>query len=331
MSGKATGDGWQLAMIGAASRKSKRPTFGVSAGPGISGGASRNTGRFIPRLTGRGQGRTAQIVAVAVSSAALIWVAAIYDSGLRNVQFLTGWILLGGVGLQVAFHIANRTAGLSPKSAVRWRRFHILLGYVLIAAFVSHTRFSYPDQAFEWCLWLGFVMVALSGVAGTYVAWSTRSKHGIDSSMSRERIEARRSEIAREAHLALASNTALTNQSALPSLPQAAWMMDLYKKQLRDFFNGPRNTVAHLVGSKAPLTRLLAEIDALAPYLDAADQQRLAFVRGLAVEKNQLDFTGLHLSLARGWLLVHTPATYALLTLIVLHVLLAYAFSSGAA
>jgi hypothetical protein len=47
------------------------------------------------------------------------------------------------------------------------------------------------------------------------------------------------------------------------------------------------------------------------------------------VEKDRLDFSRVYLGMTRAWLFVHVPATYALIVLTVLHVLVAYAYSSG--
>ena len=56
--------------------------------------------------------------------------------------------------------------------AMRWRKLYIVVGYLLIAAFISHSDFSLPDTAFEWALGACFALVTLSGVFGTYLAWS---------------------------------------------------------------------------------------------------------------------------------------------------------------
>ena len=86
-------------------------------------------------------------LAVAVISAALLWLVAIYGNALRDPRYLDGWILAGGMALQLLFHIAIKTARLSPKSVMRWRRLHIFLGYVLIGVFISHLDVSLPDTA----------------------------------------------------------------------------------------------------------------------------------------------------------------------------------------
>jgi hypothetical protein len=59
-------------------------------------------------------------------------------------------------------------------------------------------------------------------------------------------------------------------------------------------------------------------------------QEKLADIKRLVIEKDRLDFTRVYLGLTRAWLFVHVPVTYALIVLSVMHVLVVYAFSSGA-
>jgi hypothetical protein len=239
-------------------------------------------------------------------------------------------VLAGGMGLQLYFHIAIKTASLSPKSAARWRKIHIFVGYLLIAAFISHSDFSLPDTGFEWALWAGFVLVTLSGIFGTYLAWSLKAKHEIGEGISYDRIPARRAELARDVHAAVTKMDTPDAAIALPAPPYNAWIMDLYTTHLRDFFQGQRNFIAHLIGSQRPVRRLTDEIDNLSRYVDQRSQEKLAAIRDLVIEKDRLDFARVYLGLAKGWPFVHVPVTYALIVLTVLHVLVVYAFSSRA-
>lgn len=286
-----------------------------------------------PRSAGHLNSQIVQGLVVAAMSGGLIWLVWIYGNGLRDPRYFDGWVLAGGMGLQLYLHIARKTAGLSPKSAMRWRKVHILLGYVLIAAFLAHTDFSLPDTVFEWALWAGFVLVALSGIFGTYLAWSLKARHGLDERITYDRIPARRAELARDVHAAIVEVEPATAQITLPGLPAPphdAWIIDLYTLHLRDYFQGHRNFAAHLVGSQQPLKRLTDELDNLSRYVDQRSQEKLAAIRELVVEKDRLDFARVYLGLTRGWLFVHVPVTYALIVLTVLHVLVVYAFSSGA-
>jgi hypothetical protein len=167
--------------------------------------AVRSAGRSIGR---RGPGgvlhvisRTFQCLLITALSGGLFWLVWIYGNGLRDPRYLDGWVLAGGMSFQLAFHIAIKTASLPPKSAARWRKMHIYVGYLLVAAFISHSDFSLPDTGFEWALWAGFVLVTLSGIFGTYLAWSLKAKHAIDERVGYDRIPTRRAELARDVYV----------------------------------------------------------------------------------------------------------------------------------
>lgn len=266
---------------------------------------------------------------VAAISAGLFWLVWIYASGLRDPRYLDGWVLAGGMGVQIYFHVARKRGNLTPRSAARWRKLHILLGYVLIAVFILHSDFSLPDTRFEWALWVGFVLVALSGVFGTYLAWSLQTKRRIDESIGYDRIPVRRAELARDVQAVVALPDPAATAIALPAPPYDAWIVDLYTNHLRDFFQGQRNVAAHLIGSQSPLKHLTDEIDALSRYVDQQGQEKLAVIKELVAEKDRLDFARVFLGLTRAWLFVHVPVTYGLIVLTVLHVLVVYAYSSG--
>ena len=239
-------------------------------------------------------------------------------------------MLAGGAIFQLFFHVASKTAVLSAKSVMRWRKLHIFLGYLLIAAFISHTDFSLPDTGFEWALWTAFVLVTLSGIFGTYLAWSLQAKRGIEERVRYDLIPARRADLAREVQATVTKTDPVAAAIGLPATPHDAWIMDLYSTHLRDFFEGQHNFSAHLVGSQRPVKRLIDEIDHLSIYVDQSSQKKLAAIKNLVVEKDRLDFARVYLGLTKGWLFVHVPVTYALTVLMVLHVLVAYSYSSGA-
>ena len=296
---------------------------GRRASDGVIGGRGRVWAGYL-------NSQTVQSLLIASISVGLFWLVWIYGNALRDPRYLDGWVLAGGVIVQLCFHIAIKTAGLSAKSAMRWRKLHIFLGYLLIAAFVSHTDFSLPDTGFEWALWAAFVLVTLSGIFGTYLAWSLQAKRGIDKRVRYDRIPARRAELARDVHAVVTKIDQAAAVMALPAPPHDAWIMDLYTTHLEDFFQGQRNFTAHLIGSQRPLKRLTGEIDHLSSYVDQQSQEKLAAIKNLVVEKDRLDFARVYLGLTKGWLFVHVPVTYALMVLMVLHVLVVYAFSSGA-
>ena len=275
-------------------------------------------------------GRAIQLLLIATFFVGLLLLVSIYDNALRDPRYLDGWVLAAGMSLQLGFHVAIKTNRLSPKSIMRWRKIHIFIGYLLIATFISHSDFSLPNTGFEWALWAGFVLVTLSGLFGTYLTWSLQAKGGIDENVGSDRIHIRLAELARDVHDIVATPDRAAAAIGLPTPPYDAWIIDLYSNHLRDFFEGHRNLSSHLIGSQRPLKRLTNEIDNLSRYIDAQSQEKLTAIRNLVVEKDRLDFTRVHFGLAKGWLFVHVPVTYALIVLSVLHVLIVYSFSSGA-
>jgi len=272
--------------------------------------------------------QSGQALLIAAISGGLFWLVWIYGNGLRDPRYIDGWMLAAGMAVQLYFHIATKRSKLSPRSAARWRKTHIFIGYLLIAAFVSHSDFTLPDTAFEWALWVGFVLVALSGMFGTYLSWSLQARHPVDNPVSYDRIPARRAEMAQVVQAIVAETQPAVTGIALPAPPHEAWIADLYVNHLRDFFLAERNFAAHLVGSQRPLKRLTDEIDTLARYVDPPSQQKLAAIKNLVIEKNRLDSARVYLGLSKLWLFVHVPVTYALVVLTLLHILVVYSFSS---
>lgn len=289
---------------------------------GPAGGGLRLSGLSVKPLV-----QAALIAALTALLFAIVWL---YGAGLRDVRYLDGWLLASGMILQIYFHVALKTSQLSPKAIARWRTFHIFLGYVLIAAFLSHANFSLPDTGMEWALWAGFCLVAVSGVFGTYLSWALKARHGITAGFNFDRIPGRREEIAKEVHAIATQSAAPSNDLPLPDLPYDAWILDLYANHLREFLDAPRHFTAHLLGSQNPAQRLIAEIETLSRFVDPGRQEKLTVIKDLVTEKDRLDFARVYLLLTKGWLFVHVPVTYGLIVVSVLHVVVVYAYTSGA-
>lgn len=259
--------------------------------------------------------------------AVLVWI---YELGLRDARYLDGWVLAVGMLMQVGFHAAVRASRLSVTAMRRWRGLHVFLGYVLIGVFLIHTSAGLPETALEWALWCGFVLVSLTGVLGSFLAWSLRTRLVLDAGLTLETIPQRRAEIVQIVDGAVTREAPPPGAAALPLPPYDGWILDLYVTHLRDFLHRPRLDIAQLFGSRRPLHSMIAEIDALMPFVDAERQERLVALKDVVGEIDRLDLARVHLVLTRGWLLVHVPVTYALSVLSVLHTVSVYAFSSGA-
>ncbi len=263
--------------------------------------------------------RNSLITATAV--VLLFAIDGLYGSALRDPKFFDGWVLLTGIVFLVIFNIRKKLPMLPLGRAATWLQLHLYVGYFVVAAFLIHTTFSLPTGLLDGALWLLFIIVALSGVVGTYLSRTTPAK--LEHHSERvifERIPAFRVGLAEEAEA-----LAMDSINQVGSLT----ISNLYVNTLHEFFRRPRNLLLHLKSSRRPLTRIHGEIDNLGQYLDDAGKTRLAKIKSLVRAKDNLDYHYAHQGVLKAWLFVHIPATYGLIMLIISHVAIVYAFSMG--
>jgi len=249
------------------------------------------------------------------------WLAEVYQFSLRDPRFLDGWLLFAGMAAQLLFHV-RRNASVSRRlHDTSWRRTHILIGYAVIGAFAAHTSIGIPDTLLEWALWALFVLVIVSGIVGSYLMVAIPVKIEQHSEpVTFDAIPKLHSELAQKAEV-------LATGPVDGETLHAIWQ--LYTTTLRAFFNGPRNLLAHLKGSTLPMKKVLHEIEAAELVSDKVDKKALQSLKTLVTEKNNLDFQYAHQRLLQVWTFVHVPATYGLIVLVIVHIAVVYAFSSG--
>jgi hypothetical protein len=188
--------------------------------------------------------------------------------------------------------------------------------------FAIHVRFRPPTGWFEIALTFLFAIVILSGIFGLMLSRQIpRRLTTIGSEVLFERIPAhRRFVLDRAEKLALASS----------SETQAATLLDFYTKNLRWYFESTPPFWANLVGTGRTLSRILEKVEDLKRYTNVREKEILVELADLAREKHRLDYHYSLQGVLKAWLFVHIPFTYSLLLFSFVHVLLVFAFSSGA-
>ncbi|WP_108881544.1 hypothetical protein [Anderseniella sp. Alg231-50] len=257
-----------------------------------------------------------------IAIVAVYWLISFYSTALRDPRFLDGWILSAAMLVQVLFHVRKKFPASPLGRAASWLKMHVYLGYLVVAVFLFHTSFSFPETTLEWCLWVLFVLVVGSGLVGLYLTNSIPGKlqqqHG--EQITFEQIPTARLNLFREVN-ALVLDTVTPEGSSEVS--------DFYVNRLRNYFRRPQNLRAHLRGSRRPLERISSEIADLERRANAPDRKTLSSIRELVTAKYDLDHQYTVQGLLHSWLFVHIPATYSLIVLSILHVAVAYAYSSG--
>lgn len=245
-----------------------------------------------------------------------------YSTALRDPRFLDGWILTGCMFVQLLFHVRKKFPASPVGKAATWLKVHVYLGYVVVAAFLIHTSYSWPETWFELALWALFVLVVSSGLVGLYLTSSIPGKlhqrHG--EQLTFQQIPTARLNLFREVN-------ALVLESVSPQ--GSPEISQYYATRLRSYFRKPQNLRAHLSGSRRPLEQICGEITDLERRANSTGRKILSSLKKLVIAKYDLDHQYTIHGLLNSWLFIHIPATYSLIVLSILHVAVVYAYSSG--
>jgi len=265
--------------------------------------------------------RRFNIVVTVIIAVALLIAVTIYEASLYQEAFLTGWMLLLGMLLLALFNVRKRLTMLPLGSASAWLQLHIYVGWLVILLFAAHVGWRVPNGALEIALTVLFVLVAGSGIVGLAFARSLPprlTRRGEE--VIFERIPAFITQLREEAEEIVLKSARETQSSTIGNF---------YLEQLSTFFSGPQNHLRHLIASRKVRFELLNEIDHMHRYLSEQEKEYAQRLRELVNKKDELDFHYALNLVLKVWLLVHVPATYALLILAALHLVLVYAYGGG--
>ncbi len=259
------------------------------------------------------------LLAVALLLASLLFAA--YGVTLHSVKFMTGWFLVAAVLVLTLFNLRKRFSFLPLASASAWLQFHIYLGLFSVVLFMIHTDWGLPTGYLEALLWSLFMIVAVSGVFGILITRAVpelQQQHGEQLFLGR--IPQFRAQLADEVRTLIIDTMKETRTRTLAKF---------YSAHLRHYFAGPRNFVRHLIGSGRHLNGLLREIELAERYLDTPGKAALVEIRERVLQKDNLDYQFAFLMLLRGWLFIHVPATYSMILVAIVHMLMAYGYGMG--
>ena len=256
-----------------------------------------------------------------VLSALLIVAQATYAPLLTRFTFISGWILFAVMLVLALYNGRKKLPFLPLGTSEGWLQFHVYAGLATIVLFGLHINWHWPTGWLECTLAALYAIVTLSGLVGLFISRAfPKRMTSRGGEVVFEEIPAIRRALAEQAE-ALAMKAATDTK--------AATISEFYLRHMRDFFEGPRNFVGHLLELRGPLNDLLNKIDESARYLNDTERGIMEKLAGHVRQKDGLDY---HYSLQRTlklWLFVHIPFTYSLLLVSVVHIVVVYAFSGG--
>ena len=265
--------------------------------------------RFLLRM---GLGTAAVIV---VSAVVLIdhW----QRQALLEPEIVTGWILLGAIVFLVLFNLRKKLPMVPLGRTSDWLAAHVAIGLATAAVYAVHARELWPS-GYELALALLFYAVTLSGLLGYLLQRQVpRAVADIEHEVIWERIPAELAALRERAEAIVLECARETGSEVLPRL---------YREDLAWYFRKPRFVVASLVGDGVSASWLRHRFASVLPYLRGPELSYRDALRVCAKRKVDIDRAFALQGLLKVWLLVHVPATYGFLVLVVWHVILVHVY-----
>jgi hypothetical protein len=246
-----------------------------------------------------------------------VWWAA--RNALRPAGLYTGWLLLA-VLLGLTFFNARKKLPFLPMfSASTWLQFHVYAGWLSVLIFALHTGGRVPGGPLEILLWLGFVLVAASGVFGLWLSrWIPPRLARSGESLVYERIPVLRHRLEAEALELVRKADEETKSTTLA---------DFHLRVLGPYFAHHPVWFAPLAGDDAEHHRVRHELASLRRFLNEREMTLADRLGELLEAKRNLDAQLAGQRLLKLWLFAHIPLTYGLLVLIGAHVWLVLHYS----
>lgn len=240
--------------------------------------------------------------------------------GLHNYVG-TGWILMLACLFLALFNVRKKLPFLRLARASAWLQLHTYLGLAVIPLYFFHAGFGWPTGGLECLMAFVFLLVVLSGLFGlliTRLLPPRLARRGEE--VIYERIPAFRKQINAEAEDIALASVAATKSKVL---------VDFYAIYLRPFFSEPRGFWSHVARPSDHSVALQAEMGELESCLGTEERAVLDQLRERVRIKDDLDFHHANQSLLKYWFFVHIPFTYSLMMLVLLHVVVVYAFGAA--
>ena len=240
---------------------------------------------------------------------------------LYRSEWISGWALLGLMIFLTGYNARKKVPSISIGRSRTWLQLHLYVGYLTIFLFVAHVGLIWPRGVLEITITVLYLCVAASGLFGIFITRAVPSRLATrGEEILFERIPFFRGRLQKRAReLTLQANEANVD-SAVPAF---------YAGKLSDFFDRPRHFWLHLVQSNRPRHALLAGLGDLDRYLNDDEREIVGELTDIVKKKDDLDYHHALQATLKYWLFSHIVATYSLMILVVVHVILVHLFSGG--
>lgn len=235
--------------------------------------------------------------------------AEVYALQLRDVSFFTGWSLISFAAIMaLGLIMQHARSSSSPSGRQFYRNLHLVLGWVMLCLFFLHIDFQIPTGLLEWIIAIMFSLICVSGIFGTMVEKRLSRQEG-----AQNMPQFRQTCLVEAQQIALKS----AEQTGDDQLAQ------FYQNTIEPYFKH----VPSLSFSRQKQKRQILKVIQEQKQLSDEHRQSLTQLRALIQKKFKVEEQYATSSTISKWLIVHKSTTYALIVLVLLHIVLVHTFT----
>ncbi|SRR6056297_500603 len=248
---------------------------------------------------------TLSVIAV---TGALVWGQ---REGLADVRWLTGWALLGCLGLLILLGVRRRLPVLPLGNVSTWTQVHLYTGAFAVFVYVLHVPTLLAGGVLEGTLSILFVAVSLSGFYGLFASrtipkrlTAIEGRHRFDQvGWCREDIRVAAESVIRE----------------IAATPSGDLIRQHFDQTLQPFFAQKPSPLSRLVQSDRPRRGRLMGLRKLNRYVDQEGRRSLDRLTALVRHRDDWDEQFVLQFRLRAWVVLHGTLSLILLVLAIVH------------
>jgi len=253
---------------------------------------------------------------------ALIYLATrISEDTLRDPRFIDGWFLTAAFCFQLMLNMGIKFSKDFVEKKDIWVTLHTYCGFLTVAVFIFHAELQVPDNSLEWAMWLFFSLLIVCGVAGKFLRPSTFGVADTDT--------ARQSTAITDQRLTEMGIEAERLADKLIDDADSRTISNFFINTIYPFLMRRQNWFSALKIRSRTEKTILFQVDDLKHDLTGAHATELNNLKGLIKEKFDFDRQSAINKLSRIIYMLHITSAYSLCIIVLAHIIIVSAFSSG--
>ncbi len=235
------------------------------------------------------------------------------ERNLWSVSHITGYSLFVVI-LALVFFKARKRLLVLPLGTIRdWKLLHLVLGIVSLPLYFQHTGTLWPEGRYEQYIAFFFYLISFSGLIGVILqGLYPRRLTDLGDQVIFDRIPAELAQLREEAEK-------LVLEAARETASQT--LSRYYAESLHWFFQRPRFTLSHLLGTGRSEGWIQTRMFVLEKFMSVSESVYLKRLEAIALRKNGLDAHYAMQGALKLWLFVHVPAAVLLVLLACWHLI----------